>query len=54
MKIIYTKEEIYDVMQRHFCNTHYSTGSRALIENMVMSPDQITIELGPEPPEEES
>lgn len=53
MEIIYTKAEIHDVMQYHFERTHIGPTDKLRIENMTLSPNQVTIELGPEPADED-
>lgn len=54
MKIIYTKAEIQEVMQKHFYNSHGVSDDKRPIVEMTMSPQQIIIELGPVPEDDES
>ncbi len=52
MKITYTKDEIQEVMQKHFSGTHYGKDAKRDILAMTMSSNQLSIEMAAVEPEE--
>ncbi len=49
MKVIYTKEEVQKIMHEHYVRTHSYIDDKRPITGMTMTPQRITIELGPVP-----